>query len=121
MNLLSALPQDADVAYQVLKELSMAGKGWIWLGSDGATSTTFSANSELAKVMQGLIGVGPKAGEGSLYLKFLSTWLEKDAIQYPGVVHTLNVSKNEYKLWHRQFGTNNTFSVDHVIPAKRLS
>jgi hypothetical protein len=69
----------------------MAGKGWIWLGSDGATSNQFSSNSMLAKTMDGMIGVNPRRGEGSLYLKFLSRWNSKDSLAYPGITHNEGV------------------------------
>lgn len=70
----------------------MAGKGWIWLGSDGATTIHFNPSSEIAKAMDGMLGVNPKKGEGAQYLKMLSRWLEKDKLMYPGIVHSPAVS-----------------------------
>lgn len=70
----------------------MTGKGWIWLGSDGATTNNFPVNSELAKSMDGMLGVNPKHGKGDEYIKFLGKWLEKDKLMFPGIVHSASVS-----------------------------
>lgn len=70
----------------------MAGKGWIWLGSDGATTNYFQPKSEISEAMDGMLGVNPKKGEGALYMKMLSKWMEKDKIMYPGIVHYPEVS-----------------------------
>ena len=75
----------------------MAGKGWIWLGSDGATTNHFDPSSELAKTMDGMLGVNPRRGEGSKYLKLLSTWLTKDSLMYPGIIHSSGVIN--YIIW----------------------
>ena len=80
--------QNAETVFQQIKELGMTGKGWIWLGSDGATSSTFERQRELERAMQGMVGTQPKNGEGSLYLKFLAAWLKKDSTTYPGMVHS---------------------------------
>ena len=90
---LSALPNDVAKIEQIIHEKKMAGKGWIWLGSDGATSSQFPSNSILAKTMDGMIGVNPRRGEGSLYLKFLSRWKTKDRLAYPGITHNEGVRR----------------------------
>ena len=89
--LVSALPNDARLIHQIAKELKMVGKGWIWLGSDGATILNFPDNSEISKKMAGMLGVNPKGGEGSSYLEFLSAWAKKDKLKYPGIIHTAGV------------------------------
>ena len=45
----------------------MIGKGWTWLGSDGAISTLFNRAQNLQHAMQGLIGFRPCAGSGRLF------------------------------------------------------
>jgi len=85
--LLSALANDARLIQLIATELSMAGKGWIWFGSDGATSLNFGDRSDVAKALEGMLGVNPKKGEGSLYLKLLSSWAGKDKLKYPGIIH----------------------------------
>ena len=65
----------------------------MWLVSSGMTSKLVTDNAELAKAMDGFIGTGPASGEGSVYLNFLSKWLEKDSRKYPGIVHEMVVSK----------------------------
>ena len=67
------------------------GKGWIWLATSGMTSKLVTKDPELAKSMDGFLGTGPASGEGSVYLNFLSKWLEKDPSKYPGIVHKLVV------------------------------
>ena len=88
VNVISMVRQNAETVFQQIKELGMTGKGWIWLGSDGATSSTFERQRELERAMQGMVGTQPKNGEGSLYLKFLAAWLKKDSTTYPGMVHS---------------------------------
>ena len=90
---LSALPNDVAKIEQIIHQKKMAGKGWIWLGSDGATSNYFAPNSVLAKTMDGMLGVNPRRGEGALYLKFLAKWMSKDRLTYPGIIHNENVSR----------------------------
>ena len=75
------------------KQSQIIGKGWVWIGTSGVTSELFSTNSELAKSLEGFLGTGPSTGEGSVYLNFLSKWLEKDATKYPGIIHKLVVSR----------------------------
>ena len=89
--LVSALPNDARLIHQIAKELNMVGKGWAWLGSDGATILNFPDNSEISRKMTGMLGVNPKGGEGLSYLQFLSTWAKKDKLKYPGIVHMAGV------------------------------
>lgn len=86
--LVSALPKDATLLQQIIKELNMAGQGFIWLGSDGATTLNFPKNSDVAKELEGMLGINPKKGDGALYYNMLSTWLRKDKLKYPGIVHT---------------------------------
>ena len=78
---------------QQAKQFQVIGKGWVWIGTSGVTSELFSTNSELAKSLEGFLGIGPSTGEGSVYLNFLSKWLEKDATKYPGIIHKLVVSR----------------------------
>ena len=70
----------------------MTGKGWVWIGTDGATSSTFNQQKDLQRAMEGMIGTQPKNGEGSVYLKFLANWIKKDSTTYPGIVHSKPVS-----------------------------
>ncbi|XP_044174984.1 uncharacterized protein LOC114950055 isoform X2 [Acropora millepora] len=87
VHLLSMVRHDAETVFQQIKELGMTGKGWVWIGTDGATSSTFSQQKDLQRAMKGMIGTQPKNGEGSVYLKFLASWLRKDSTTYPGIVH----------------------------------
>ena len=73
----------------------MVGKGWIWFISDSAASLPLPGIAKIKEALNGLIGISPKGGEGSLYLKFLSQWLEKRNLEYPGVVHTSQVQYTE--------------------------
>lgn len=84
--------QDAETVFQQIKELGMTGKGWVWIGTDGATSSTFNQQKDLERAMEGMVGTQPKNGEGSIYLKFLAAWLKKDSTTYPGIVHSKPVS-----------------------------
>ena len=52
----------------------MTGKGWTWLGSDGAVSSTFTKSQHLQHAMQGMVGFRPKGGSGELYSKILKQW-----------------------------------------------
>ena len=83
---------DTETVFQQIKELGMTGKGWVWIGTDGATSSTFNQNKDLQRTMEGMIGTQPKNGEGSIYLKFLANWIKKDSTTYPGIVHSKPVS-----------------------------
>lgn len=74
-----------------LKHGRITGKGWVWLATTGMTSRLMTMDSELAKAMDGFLGIGPSSGEGSVYLNFIAKWLEKDPLQYPGIVHKLVV------------------------------
>ena len=69
----------------------MTGKGWTWIGTDGATTSTFVNSPNLKRAMQGMVGTRPKNGEGALYQKLLKTWKEKDASLYPGLIHSPRV------------------------------
>lgn len=66
----------------------MTGKGWAWIGTDGATTSPFTESPNLQRAMQGMIGTRPKIGEGPLYQRLLKIWKEKDATSYPGLVHS---------------------------------
>ena len=66
----------------------MTGKGWTWLGTDGSTSSTFESSPNLQRHMQGMVGTRPKKGEGRIYRNLLTTWAEKDANTFPGLVHS---------------------------------
>ena len=92
VNLISMVRHDAETVFQQIKELDMTGKGWIWLGTDGSTSSTFTRSKSLERAMQGMLGTQPKNGEGSLYLSFLAEWLKKDPTTFPGIVHSKPVS-----------------------------
>ena len=83
---------NTETVFQQIKELGMTGKGWVWIGTDGATSSTFNQNKDLQRTMEGMIGTQPKNGEGSIYLKFLANWIKKDSTTYPGIVHSKPVS-----------------------------
>lgn len=69
----------------------MTGKGWTWIGTDGATTSTFVNSPNLQLAMQGMVGTRPKNGEGALYQKLLKTWKEKDADLFPGLIHSPRV------------------------------
>ncbi len=56
----------------------MTGKGWTWLGSDGAVSLTFSKSQHLQHAMQGMVGFRPKSGEGSVYEGIMSKWKQRN-------------------------------------------
>lgn len=92
VHLISMVRHDAETVFQQIKELGMTGKGWVWIGTDGATSSTFNHQKDLERTMEGMIGTQPKNGEGSIYLKFLASWLKKDSTTYPGIVHSKPVS-----------------------------
>ena len=92
VHLISMVRHDAETVFQQIKELGMTGKSWVWIGTDGATSSTFNHQKDLERTMEGMIGTQPKNGEGSLYLKFLASWLKKDSTTYPGIVHSKPVS-----------------------------
>lgn len=88
VHLISMVRHDTETVFQQIKELGMTGKGWVWIGTDGATSSTFNQNKDLQRAMEGMIGTQPKNGEGSIYLKFLANWIKKDPTTYPGIVHS---------------------------------
>lgn len=92
VHLISMVRHDAETVFQQIKELGMTGKGWVWIGTDGATSSTFHQQKDLQRAMEGMIGTQPKNGEGSVYLKFLANWIKKDSTTYPGIVHSKPVS-----------------------------
>lgn len=69
----------------------MTGKGWTWIGTDGATTSSFVESPNIQLAMQGMVGTRPKNGEGALYQKLLKTWKEKDAALYPGLIHSPRV------------------------------
>ena len=69
----------------------MTGKGWTWIGTDGATTSTFADSPNLRQAMQGMVGTRPKHGEGALYQRLLKTWKEKDAAKFPGLIHSPRV------------------------------
>lgn len=92
VHLISMVRHDTETVFQQIKELGMTGKGWVWIGTDGATSSTFNQNKDLQRTMEGMIGTQPKNGEGSIYLKFLANWIKKDSTTYPGIVHSKPVS-----------------------------
>lgn len=71
----------------------MTGKGWTWIGTDGATTSTFVNSPNLQHAMQGMVGTRPKTGEGAVYQKLLKTWKEKDASLYPGLIHSPRVQQ----------------------------
>ncbi len=91
--MVSSLVHDSASILQQLKEAKITGKGWVWLGNSGVTSELLNSNKELTKSVEGFLGIGPSSGEGSMYLNFLSSWLEKDPLKYTGIVHNLVVSK----------------------------
>lgn len=92
VHLISMVRHDTETVFQQIKELGMTGKGWVWIGTDGSTSSTFNQQKDLQRTMEGMIGTQPKNGEGSLYLKFLANWIKKDSTTYPGIVHSKTVS-----------------------------
>jgi len=106
--------QDAETVFQQIKELGMTGKGWVWIGTDGATSSTFSHQRDLERTMEGMIGTQPKNGEGSSYLKFLAAWLKKDSTTYPGIVHSKPVSNVVFLLFVRIACTPHTRKKETV-------
>lgn len=54
----------------------MVGKGWTWIGSDGATATMFKSTNNLQRAMQGMVGFRPKAGSGKLFHDIFTEWLQ---------------------------------------------
>ena len=56
----------------------MIGKGWTWIGSDGAISTIFKRSQNLQRVMQGMVGFRPKAGSGELFQSIFKEWQRTD-------------------------------------------
>ena len=56
----------------------MVGKGWTWIGSDGATSTSFKVKQNLLAAMQGMVGIRPKVGEGPLFDSIFKELLQID-------------------------------------------
>lgn len=77
---------DAETVFQQIRELGMTGKGWVWIASDGATTLTFDKQKDLETAMQGMLGIQPKRGEGSLFLRFRAAWMENAQPVYPGKV-----------------------------------
>jgi len=53
----------------------MVGKGWTWIGSDGAVSTTFRTSQNLQRAMQGMVGFRPESGSGLLFEALYDEWL----------------------------------------------
>lgn len=92
----SALPNDALLITQLIKELEMAGRGWIWFGSTGVATQHFRHTSSLGNVLNGMIGINPKSGDGQLYTEFRSAWKSKDALQYPGIIHSRSDKSRPY-------------------------
>ncbi|KAJ7377824.1 hypothetical protein OS493_026392 [Desmophyllum pertusum] len=88
VHLISMVRHDSETVFQQIKELGMTGKGWVWIGTDGAISSTFNQQKDLERTMEGMIGTQPKNGDGSIYLSFLASWLKKDSTTYPGIVHS---------------------------------
>ena len=56
----------------------MTGKGWTWLGSNGAASSTFTKSQHLQHAMQGMVGFRPKEGRGTLFQEMLKNWVGTD-------------------------------------------
>ena len=73
-----ANPQDALQLFQEAFELGMIGRGWTWIGSDGAVSTMFSRSQNLQRAMEGMIGFRPKSGRGPLFESLYDEWLRVD-------------------------------------------
>ena len=95
MVFVSALPHDARMITQLIKELEMAGKGWIWFGSIGTTTQHFRQTSNIGRLLNGMIGVNPKDGEGPTYTRFRTAWKSKDSVNYPGIIHSSKVRVRE--------------------------
>lgn len=106
--------QDAETVFQQIKELGMTGKGWVWIGTDGATSSTFNHQRDLERTMEGMIGTQPKNGDGSSYLNFLAAWVKKDSTTYPGIVHSKPVSNVVFLLFVRIACTPHTRKKETV-------
>lgn len=75
----------------------MTGKGWTWLGSDGAVSSTFSKSQHLQHAMQGMVGFRPKAGKGSIYAGVISKWKTKNKNQKVCISEIIN-NKDIYNI-----------------------
>lgn len=73
-----ANPQDSLQLFQEAFELGMVGKGWTWIGSDGAVSTMFSRSQNLQRAMEGMIGFRPQPGSGPLFESLYDEWLRVD-------------------------------------------
>ena len=67
----------------------MTGKGWTWIGSEGATSTSFKRSQNLQHNMQGMIGIRPKVGYGSLFDVIYNEWLSLEPAAEKNVSVTL--------------------------------
>ena len=52
----------------------MTGKGWTWLGSDGAVSSTFTKSQNLQHAMQGMVGFRPIGAGGHLFSSITKKW-----------------------------------------------
>lgn len=100
----------------------MTGKGWTWIGTDGATTSTFVNSPNLQLAMQGMVGTRPKNGEGALYQKLLKTWKEKDAALYPGLIHSPRVLQVSLQYIFDVFAVLLSYSVlDYVYKEEFLS
>ena len=102
MNVISSIGQSSAELLNAIRNAEMIGKGWVWLATSGVASRLMTTESELAKAMDGLLGIGPSSGEGSVYLNFIANWLEKDSVKYPGIIHRLvvrfmNLMENDFK------------------------
>ena len=56
----------------------MIGRGWTWIGSSGAVSSSFNNDLLLQRAMQGMIGFRPTHAGGKVFEK-LSSFIKKSS------------------------------------------
>lgn len=70
----------------------MVGKGWTWLGSDGAISTMFKTSQNLQRAMQGMVGFRPQTGSGDLFESVHEEWQRIDLQKADRTVSSFYIS-----------------------------
>ena len=70
--IMAALPKDSLTVINLIKELNMVGKGWIWFSFTSASLNHFNSYSSAS--INGMLGVLPNGGNGKIYAELLPAW-----------------------------------------------
>ncbi|XP_020916270.1 uncharacterized protein LOC110253659 isoform X2 [Exaiptasia diaphana] len=119
VNLISMVRNDAETVFQQIRELGMTGKGWVWLASDGATTSTFDKQKDLETAMQGMLGIQPKKGEGPLFLRFLAAWMDNGQPLYTGTNQSPSSSPFMAQLFDAVHGV--ALALSDLVNKKQIS